>query len=260
LGFHRILIIIDDSQLGALAVRALEFACDVVSVRNPSRALDFLSSARTGFDAVVVAGMPLPPRLPLMGLTVVRTMFQRWPWIPVVVVVRSHEMARVRAATLVSGAQAFIEWPFTASELTQLVERVVRRRHNRPRAAPGVVARVKGLLALLDQNPAEVPTLEEMAARAGMSRSYFSRAFHATAGVSLRHYVRDLRLKAAYELLNATKLSLTAIAVEAGFYDLPHLDKAFRERLGMSPHQFRRRYRASPAYGAMPSRRPANDR
>jgi transcriptional regulator GlxA family with amidase domain len=37
-------------------------------------------------------------------------------------------------------------------------------------------------------------------------------------------------------------LSVTAVAVECGFYDLPHLDKAFRRHLGMSPHAFRARY------------------
>jgi transcriptional regulator GlxA family with amidase domain len=47
------------------------------------------------------------------------------------------------------------------------------------------------------------------------------------------------RLARAHELLS-TSLSLTVIALECGFYDLPHLDKAFRSRLGMSPQEFRR--------------------
>ena len=59
---------------------------------------------------------------------------------------------------------------------------------------------------------------------------------------SLRDYVRDLRLKRAYRLLVTAKLSLTSIAVESGFYDLPHFDKAFRHRFGISPHEFRTRY------------------
>jgi transcriptional regulator GlxA family with amidase domain len=36
-----------------------------------------------------------------------------------------------------------------------------------------------------------------------------------------------------------TTLSLAAVAAEAGFYDLPHFDKAFRGRLGMTPREFR---------------------
>jgi transcriptional regulator GlxA family with amidase domain len=51
--------------------------------------------------------------------------------------------------------------------------------------------------------------------------------------------VRDLRLKRAQELMRASRLSLSTIATEAGFYDLPHFNKAFRHRFGMSPTQFR---------------------
>jgi transcriptional regulator GlxA family with amidase domain len=59
------------------------------------------------------------------------------------------------------------------------------------------------------------------------------------AGMSLRDYVRELRLKRAHELMRSSALSLTAIATAAGFYDLPHFNKAFRHRFGMSPTQFR---------------------
>jgi AraC family transcriptional activator of mtrCDE len=76
---------------------------------------------------------------------------------------------------------------------------------------------------------------------AAMSRSHFSRTFHAVAGISLRDYARDLRLRRAHDLLVGSQLSLTAVAVESGFYDLPHLDKAFRQHLGMSPKTFRSR-------------------
>jgi AraC family transcriptional regulator len=77
---------------------------------------------------------------------------------------------------------------------------------------------------------------------AAMSRSHFSHTFHAVAGMPLRDYVRDLRLKEANHLLLGSGLSITAVAVEAGFYDLPHFDKSFRQRFDMSPNDFRRRY------------------
>jgi len=73
---------------------------------------------------------------------------------------------------------------------------------------------------------------------ASKSRSHFSHLFHAVLGMPLREYVRTVRLERAYRLLLTTPLSLTAIAAEAGFYDLPHLDKAFRHRLGMTLRDF----------------------
>jgi AraC-like DNA-binding protein len=94
----------------------------------------------------------------------------------------------------------------------------------------------------LGEHTEETLTLRELSAMASMSRSHFSHTFHVVLGMSLRDYVRDLRLQRTHLLLLAFPLSLTAIAAESGFYDLPHLDKAFRHRLGVSPLEFRRRY------------------
>jgi AraC family transcriptional regulator len=58
-------------------------------------------------------------------------------------------------------------------------------------------------------------------------------------GMSLREYRRTRRLARAHHLMMTTTLSLAAVAAEAGFYDLPHFDKAFRGRLGMTPREFR---------------------
>ncbi|HEX3177377.1 MAG TPA: AraC family transcriptional regulator [Methylomirabilota bacterium] len=91
----------------------------------------------------------------------------------------------------------------------------------------------------LEGHFADVPSLPELAAMAGMSRSHFSRTFHAVVGTPLRQYVADLRLQRACVLLKTSALSLTAIAMECGFYDLPHFDKAFRRRFGMPPQRFR---------------------
>jgi AraC-like DNA-binding protein len=99
-----------------------------------------------------------------------------------------------------------------------------------------VIAHVR---EFLENHYADVPSLPELAAMAGMSRSHFSRTFHAVVGTPLRQYVGDLRLQRACALLRQSTLSLTAIAMECGFYDLPHLDKAFRRRFGMAPQRFR---------------------
>ena len=119
-----------------------------------------------------------------------------------------------------------------------------------PRPGDRSVAAIERVvLAILDSQVAERRSLRELAARASMSPSYFSRTFHAVAGMSLRDYLRGRRLYRAVELLMSSQRSLTDIAVESGFYDLPHLDKTFRQCLGISPHDFRARH-VAPADGA----------
>jgi transcriptional regulator GlxA family with amidase domain len=101
------------------------------------------------------------------------------------------------------------------------------------------VAQIKRVLVILDGHANQHHALNELAALAGLSRYYFSRTFHIVVGVSLRDYLRGLKLKRALELLRTSRRSLTDIAIEAGFYDLPHLDKVFRQRFGTSPYAFR---------------------
>jgi AraC family transcriptional regulator len=101
---------------------------------------------------------------------------------------------------------------------------------------------LRRILALLSESPLDtVPSLDELAAMARMSRFHFSRRFGRVAGMSLRAYITELRVERASTLVLTTTDSLTTIAHECGFYDLPHLDKAFRRRFGVAPNQFRRR-------------------
>jgi AraC-like DNA-binding protein len=164
-------------------------------------------------------------------------LYEDSPWIPVLVIADTPPPT-LRADLLLTGVCTFLQRHFTPDELAATVARV-----GRPPAAPvpsGVrVAVIKQTFAVLEQAITDVPALSVLAGMASMSRSHFSRTFHAVAGISLRDYVRDLRLKRAQELMRGSRLSLSSIATEAGFYDLPHFNKAFRHRFGMSPTQFR---------------------
>jgi transcriptional regulator GlxA family with amidase domain len=158
---------------------------------------------------------------------------------PVVLVGAASE--RLRADVLLTGVRAFLTPRCTVGRLNRLVARVGRR-HGTPVPSTGSVATMRRVFAFLDEHAGETPSLRDLARTSQMSRSHFSRTFHSVAGMPLRGYVRELRLKRAHELLVSGKFSLTAVAMESGFYDLPHFDKAFRRRLGTSPRAFRARH------------------
>lgn len=170
--------------------------------------------------------------------TLTRELYDHGPWLPVILVADAPPPT-LRAELLLTGVRAFVSPELAPDELAAAVDRVVRP----PAVAVPTgarVAAVKRIFAVLERTITQVPALTTLAAMAGMSRSHFSRTFHAVAGRALRDYVRDLRLKRAYELMRTPGMSLTAVAVAAGFYDLPHFNKAFRRRFGMSPTEFRR--------------------
>jgi AraC family transcriptional regulator len=107
------------------------------------------------------------------------------------------------------------------------------------------VATIHRVRDFLAEHITDVPAFRDLATMAGMSRSHFSRTFHAVMGESLRQYVVHRRVDRARQLLAWSPLSVTAIAFECGFYDLPHMDKAFRRRFGVSPCMFRHRPEAA---------------
>ena len=182
---------------------------------------------------VIVSRRPVKNRTQAhASVGLVKTMCERWPWIPVVVIGRIPDRARVTGQMLLSGARTVVQEPVTAAAFRAAVTRVVGRAGKRVPSASTVAAmnRIRGFLG---EHVGENLTLGELAAMATMSRSHFSHTFHTVLGMSLRDYVRDLRLERAHLLLLASRISLTAIAAESGFY-ICLSRQAFRHRLGMS--------------------------
>ncbi len=89
--------------------------------------------------------------------------------------------------------------------------------------------------------------IKEVAAGFSMSREHFSRIFHAETGVTPAHYLRDLRLRTARQLLCGTGMPIQEVAVNSGFGSATHFCRAFRWAFGESPGTVRStNFRAAP--------------
>ena len=93
---------------------------------------------------------------------------------------------------------------------------------------------------------AQLP-VAELAARCGLSRSYFSKAFKATTGTSPHRWLLRQRVRRAAELLERTDDSVSRIAASCGFADQSHLTRTFHAIVGVSPAAWRRQRRAGVA-------------
>jgi len=238
----KVLVVSDARPTRAFVVKCLGAAYDVVESKDSRGAIRAISASGRNFRLVIVSRRPVKNRTQAQAsVGLVKTMYERWPWIPVVVIGRIPDRARVTGQMLLSGARTLLQEPVTAAAFRAAVTRVVARAGQRVPSA-STVAAMNRIRTFLGEHVGENLTLGELSAMATMSRSHFSHTFHAVLGMSLRDYVRDLRLERAHLLLLASRISLTALAADSGFYDLPHLDKAFRQRLGMSPLEFRHRY------------------
>lgn len=85
-------------------------------------------------------------------------------------------------------------------------------------------------------------SLRDVAQVCALSPYTASRIFHRHVGISLRTYVKRLRLRTALHRIVASGDDLATIALDLGFCDHAHFTHAFRAEFGITPSDFR--YRA----------------
>jgi transcriptional regulator GlxA family with amidase domain len=91
----------------------------------------------------------------------------------------------------------------------------------------------------------ESPGIDELAARAAMSRRSFTRHFRARAGTSFNAWLNTQRLAYAQRLLEASALPVEQVAAKAGFGSALSLRQHFMQRFGTSPSAWRRQFRGA---------------
>ncbi len=96
-------------------------------------------------------------------------------------------------------------------------------------------------LAVLASRFAEPLSLEDVAHAVGVSPSHLSRIVRAHTGRSIHAHRVALRLDAALRELLDTDRPVAEIALATGFFDQPHMTRAFRRRFGVTPAHARRR-------------------
>lgn len=84
-----------------------------------------------------------------------------------------------------------------------------------------------------------VPSLEELARDAGVSRAYLARTFKGRYGLTIGQFVRSQRLDTARRLILQTEMPLASIAYEAGFADQSHMTRLVGSRFGLPPGRLR---------------------
>jgi AraC-like DNA-binding protein len=108
--------------------------------------------------------------------------------------------------------------------------------HARGGLPPGAMRRVS---EYVESHLSETIDLAKLAATAGLSVYHFARAFKQSEGVTPHSYLIQRRVQRAQEMLAQTDLSLSEIALAAGFSDQSHLARHFRLMLGMTPGELR---------------------
>ena len=84
-------------------------------------------------------------------------------------------------------------------------------------------------------------SVEDLARRLGLNRSYLSALFKKEMGLSPRDYAMSLRLEQAQKLILDTDLPLAEVAIRSGFESYSSFFRAFRNKLHIAPAVYRKK-------------------
>ena len=88
--------------------------------------------------------------------------------------------------------------------------------------------------------------LQDVAGEVGMSQSHFSTVFAQETGITFTQYLTALRIGKAKELLAATAMRSSEIALAVGYNDAHYFSYLFKKHTGMTPSEYRKSNKNQP--------------
>ena len=75
-----------------------------------------------------------------------------------------------------------------------------------------------------------------------LSADHLARIFKTETGETLVKYITDKRINASKELLSETKTPIAQVASEVGYDNYSYFTKIFKEKIGVSPGDYRKQH------------------
>ena len=94
------------------------------------------------------------------------------------------------------------------------------------------------------QNYEKSSPVAAMVTLSGLAERSFKRRLARATGVTPLEYVQTLRLEEAKHLLETTEVAVEEVAHQVGYEDASFFGRLFRRKVGLTPAQYRKRFRA----------------
>ncbi|MES2775694.1 MAG: two-component regulator propeller domain-containing protein [Bacteroidota bacterium] len=156
---------------------------------------------------------------------------------------------------LSSGADDYITKPFDISILQTKIENLLSLRNSMRKKYAGelIISPTNVTVSSPDElfllNAVEVVEknisdtdldIETFSKQMGVSRMQMYRKLSALTGMTIKEFIRDIRLKRAAQLLDQKSLNVSEVGYAVGFRDLSHFRKCFREKFGMNATEYQK--------------------
>jgi len=177
---------------------------------------------------------------------------ERTSHIPVLLLTAMHSKEH-ELKGLSTGADDFITKPFDVSVLQAKVENMLSMRELLKEKFTSTMVLeptnvvisspderfLQKVIDVIEENIADSELdIENFALKVGVSRMQLYRKLHALTNMTVKEFIRHIRLKRATQLLEQQKLNISEIAYAVGFKDLSHFRKCFKREYGMSASEY----------------------
>ncbi len=154
---------------------------------------------------------------------------------------------------LAGGADDYITKPFDLAILETKIENILSiRKSLQKRYSAEIVLQpqnilisphderfLKKVMEIVENNIGDPDLdIERFAAEASVSRMQLYRKLSALTDMTVKEFIRDIRLKRAAQLLLQRNMNVSEIAWATGFRDVSHFRKCFRRKFGMSATEY----------------------
>ena len=99
--------------------------------------------------------------------------------------------------------------------------------------------RIADTVDYVQQHLSEPISIETLAERACLTKSYLIRTFRETLGLTPLQYILQKKIQKAQTMLLGTDLSVSEVANAVGFADASYFIRLFRKNLGFTPQEYR---------------------
>jgi two-component system response regulator YesN len=238
----RILAVDDDAIISEFLAFLLGH---MYEVRTATTGAEALRSVRHDPVDLVMLDHRLPDRT---GLEVLIELRSFHPLLPVVMLT-GYGSEWICAEAFRLGVTDYLQKPVSTMDLVAAVHRILSPGVDERQITGGadvpkeLTARaclpIQRVTGLIQQRYWDRLSLSELARQVGMSKHRLSHRFHEVLGVTFRDYLLKVRLERAKVLLAAGHRSITEVAQDVGFGDLPRFDKMFKRYTGFTPSAYR---------------------
>ena len=246
-----VMIVEDDKDMIRVVKNILKESYDILTATNGKEALEQMEKGAS--PALIVSDVIMPE---MDGIELTRKLKSSLSTSHIPVILLSAEIPdKLMQESLDSGADAYLEKPFSPKKLRSMVDNMIDNRKrvyefylsSLPSDTKLPTGRVSAqeqkflstIQKFVSENLHRNITLDDLADAVCLSSSSLYKKMKEYADISPMEYVMKVRLHRAVELLKDDSMSVQEVAMAVGFNTHSFFSECFKREFGMTPRQWR---------------------